>query len=75
MRAEEKEKKNLAIQEFRYGVVAELANPFLTSEQKKEMIREKARRIQNSPLSPPFGSCRKREKLHLTFPLQVYRGW
>ena len=49
MRAEEKEKKNLAIQEFRYGVVAELANPFLASEQKKEMIRAKAKRIHEIP--------------------------
>ena len=51
MRAEEKEKKNLAIQEFRYGVVAELANPFLAAEQKKEMISEKAKRIYEIPYS------------------------
>lgn len=49
MREEEKEKKRLAIQEFRYGVVAELANPFLAFGQKKEMIREKAKRTYEIP--------------------------
>jgi len=51
MRKEEKEKKNLAIQEFRYGVVAELANPFLSPGQRKEMIREKAKRTYEIPYS------------------------
>lgn len=51
MRKEEKEKKNLAIQEFRYGVVAELANPFLAHGQRKEMIREKAKRTYEIPYS------------------------
>jgi len=51
MREDEKEKKNLAIQEFRYGVVAELANPFLASGQKKEMIREKAKKTYEIPYS------------------------
>jgi len=49
MGKEKREKKNLAIQEFRYGVVAELANPFLAHGQRKEMIREKAKRTYEIP--------------------------
>jgi hypothetical protein len=39
-----REERRQAVLEFRYGVVAELANPYLDHGALKEAIREKARR-------------------------------
>ena len=44
-----REERRGAVLEFRYGVVAELANPYLDYGALKEAIREKARRTYDIP--------------------------
>lgn len=46
-----REERRQAVLEFRYGVVAELANPYLDHGALKEAIREKARRTYDIPYS------------------------
>lgn len=47
----QREERRQAVLEFRYGVVAELANPYLDHGALKEAIREKARRTYDIPYS------------------------
>lgn len=47
----QREQQRQATLEFRYGVVAELANPYLDHGALKEAIREKARRVYDIPFS------------------------
>jgi putative transposase len=51
MREEEKEQKALSIQEFRYGVITDLTNPYLKKGEIKRLIRDKARRQYDIPYS------------------------
>jgi transposase InsO family protein len=51
MREEQRKKRQQLMMEFRYAVVAELANPYLDHGQLKELIREKARREYEIPFS------------------------
>ena len=63
MTAEQKEQKNIIIQDFRYGIIAELANPYLKRGKLKELIKEKASREYEIPFSSKTqisGSCIKK---------------
>ena len=51
MNSEDREKRAATIQEFRYGVIAELANPYLAWGEVKRLIKEKARREYDIPFS------------------------
>jgi len=55
MREEEKELKRQEICEFRYGVIAELTNPYLSHGELKSLIREKALREYDIPCSGKTG--------------------
>jgi transposase InsO family protein len=51
MRNDEQEMKERLISEFRYGVIAELLNPYLSDEQRQRLIKEKAQREYEVPYS------------------------
>lgn len=51
MTAEQKEQKNILIQNFRYGIIAELTNPYLKRGELKELVKEKASREYEIPFS------------------------
>ncbi|MCD6122321.1 MAG: DDE-type integrase/transposase/recombinase [Spirochaetales bacterium] len=51
MKIEEKERKAREIAEFRYALIAELANKYLSHGQLKELINEKAKRQYDIPYS------------------------
>jgi putative transposase len=51
MNKQEAEQRRHAVREFRYGVIAELCNPYLSKEQGLKMIREKASREYEIPYS------------------------
>jgi putative transposase len=43
MTAEDREKQATQIADFRYGIIAEMANPYLNREERRRLLREKAR--------------------------------
>lgn len=43
MTAEEKEKQATQVADFRYAIIAEVANPYLNREERRRLLREKAR--------------------------------
>jgi putative transposase len=49
MNREEREKRGQQIAEFRYGLIAELANPYLKPEELRLLLREKASREHDVP--------------------------
>ncbi len=51
MNSEEREQRSAAIQEFRYGVIAELANPYIAWGEVRRLIKEKAEREYYIPYS------------------------
>jgi len=51
MKHRKQEQKEKLICEFRYGMIAELLNPYLTKEQQRQLIREKAAREYEIPYS------------------------
>jgi len=51
MRKQEREKKSQEILDFRYSIIAELLNPYLSREQRRKLIREKAKREYEIPYS------------------------
>jgi len=51
MNSDQIEQKNIMIQEFRYGIIAELANPYLQRGELKELIKVKASRLYQIPFS------------------------
>ena len=51
MNNEEKELKIKTIIDFRYGIIAELHNPYLNRKKRRELIKEKAKRKYDIPFS------------------------
>jgi len=51
MTPEERERKEQEILDFRYGVIADLLNPYLNREERRELIRQKAKREYEIPYS------------------------
>jgi len=51
MTPEERERKEQEILDFRYGVIADLLNPYLNREERRELIRQKAKREYDIPYS------------------------
>ena len=51
MNSEEREQRAALIQEFRYGVIAELANPYIAWGEVRRLIKEKAEREYDIPYS------------------------
>lgn len=49
MAKEDKEKKASEILDFRYSIIAELLNPYLTREERRKLIRQKAKREYDIP--------------------------
>src|SRR4030042_1986203 len=49
MNTEEREKRGQQIAEFRYSLIAELANPYLKPEELRMLLREKASREHEVP--------------------------
>ena len=55
MNSEERERLRMAIADFRYSVVAELCNPYLEDEQRRDLIQEKVSRRYVIPGSKKTG--------------------
>jgi putative transposase len=51
MNYEQDEQRILAIRQFRYGIIADLCNPHLNREERREMIKQKARKRYDIPFS------------------------
>jgi len=51
MSKENKERKATEILDFRYSIIAELLNPYLTREERRKLIRQKAKREYDIPYS------------------------
>ena len=51
MRPEERETKAKEIFDFRYSIIAELLNPYLCSDERRKLIRQKAQREYEIPHS------------------------
>jgi len=49
MTADQREQEGTHIADFRYGIIAELANPYLNREQRRRLLREKSRVLYEVP--------------------------
>lgn len=71
MKHEERDQRQRMIMEFRYGIVAELANPYLDHGRLQELIREKAK--QNYEI--PFSKKTRLSKASIKKWLERYRKY